>query len=97
MAKARTPRTPKATNNPVITMPEAGSVSLVRKTSPLNTSPADLEAKIRARAYQLYQDRGSVPGLDNQDWLTAEREDSRSPEPSANRISGKRILITMHP
>ncbi len=74
MAKARTPRTPKATNNPVITMPEAGSVSLVRKTSPLNTSPADLEAKIRARAYQLYQDRGSVPGLDIQDWLTAERE-----------------------
>ena len=73
MAKARTPRTPKATNNPVITMPEAGSVSLVRKTS-LNTSPSDLEAKIRARAYQLYQDRGSVPGLDIQDWLTAERE-----------------------
>jgi len=73
MAKARTPRTPKATNNPVITMPEAGSVSLVRKTSPLNTQ-SDLEAKIRVRAYELYQDRGSAPGLDLEDWLRAERE-----------------------
>jgi len=74
MAKARTPRTPKATNTQVITMPEAGSVSLIRKTSPLNSSPVDLEAKIRERAYQLYQNRGSAPGLEVQDWLTAERE-----------------------
>jgi hypothetical protein len=74
MAKARTPRTPKATNNPVITMPEAGSVSLLRKTSPGNGSPIDLEAKIRERAYQLYQERGSIPGFENEDWLRAERE-----------------------
>ncbi len=74
MAKAKTPRVPKATNNQVITMPEAGSVSLIRKTSPVNNSPADLEAKIRERAYQLYQNRGSAPGLEIQDWLTAERE-----------------------
>ena len=74
MAKARTPRVPKATNTQVITMPEAGSVSLIRKTSPLNSSPADLEAKIRERAYQLYQERGSTPGFENEDWLRAERE-----------------------
>jgi len=74
MAKAKTPRTPKATTNQVITMPEAGSVSLVRKNSPLTNSSADLEAKIRERAYQLYQNRGSAPGLEIQDWLTAERE-----------------------
>ena len=74
MAKARTPRTTKTTNNQVITMPEAGTVALVRKTSPVNNSPADLEAKIRERAYQLYQNRGSAPGLEIQDWLTAERE-----------------------
>jgi DUF2934 family protein len=74
MAKVKTPRTPKATNNQVITMPEAGSVSLVRKTSPVNTPPADLEAKIRERAYQLYQERGSTPGFENEDWLRAERE-----------------------
>jgi Protein of unknown function (DUF2934) len=74
MAKARTPRTPKATSNPVITMPEAGTVSLVRKSSALTSSPADLETKIRERAYELYQDRGCAPGLDIQDWLRAERE-----------------------
>jgi hypothetical protein len=74
VAKAKTPRPPKATNNPILTMPEAGSVSLVRKTSPQNGSPVDLEAKIRERAYQLYQERGSVPGFEHEDWLRAERE-----------------------
>jgi hypothetical protein len=74
MAKAKAPRPPKATNNQVITMPEAGSVSLVRKTSPGNGSPADLEAKIRERAYQLYQERGSTPGHEKEDWLRAEHE-----------------------
>jgi hypothetical protein len=73
MAKAKTPRTTNA-SNPVLTMPEAGSVSLVRKTSPGNCSSADLEAKIRERAYQLYQERGSTPGFENEDWLRAERE-----------------------
>jgi len=74
MAKAKTPRTPKATNHQVLTMPEAGSVTLVRKTSPVNPSPVDLEARIRERAYQLYQERGSAPGLENEDWFKAERE-----------------------
>jgi hypothetical protein len=55
-------------------MPEAGSVSLLRKTSPGNGSPVDLEAKFRERAYQLYQERGSTPGFENEDWLRAERE-----------------------
>jgi len=74
VAKAKTSRTPKATNNPVITMPEAGSVSLVRKTSPLTSSPAELEVRIRERAYALYLERGSTPGFENEDWLRAERE-----------------------
>ena|ERR1700733_1888713 len=74
MAKAKTPRPPKATSNPVITMPEAGSVSLIRKASPASGSPADVEAKIRERAYQLYQERGSIPGHEKEDWLRAEHE-----------------------
>lgn len=74
MAKAKTPRAAKVTNNQVLTMPEAGSVPLIRKPSPSNGSPAELEAKIRERAYQLYQERGSTPGLENEDWLKAERE-----------------------
>ena len=74
MAKAKTPRTPKATNNQVITMPEAGSIPLLRKSAPANSPSADLEIKIRERAYQLYVERGSTPGHENEDWLRAERE-----------------------
>jgi hypothetical protein len=74
MAKAKTPRTPKATNNQVLTMPEAGSISLARKNAPANNSSPDLEVKIRERAYQLYVERGSTPGHENEDWLRAERE-----------------------
>jgi hypothetical protein len=74
MAKAKTLRTPKATNNQVITMPEAGSIPLARKSAPANNSSADLEMKIRERAYQLYVERGSAPGHENEDWLRAERE-----------------------
>ena len=74
MAKAKTPRTPKVTNNQVITMPEAGSIHLLRKNAPGNNSSADLEVKIRERAYQLYVERGSTPGHENEDWLRAERE-----------------------
>lgn len=75
MAKAKTPRPPKtATNNQVITMPEAGSVPLTRKTSLTSSSSPDLATQIRERAYQLYLERGSTPGNENEDWLRAERE-----------------------
>jgi hypothetical protein len=74
MAKAKTPRTSQATNRQVITMPEAGSIPMVRKNSPLSSSPFDLEAKIRERAYQLYLERGNASGHENEDWLRAERE-----------------------
>jgi hypothetical protein len=74
MAKTKTLRTPKATNNQVITMPEAGSIPLARKSAAAKNSSADLEVKIRERAYQLYVERGSTPGHENEDWLRAERE-----------------------
>jgi len=35
---------------------------------------AELENKIRERAYQLYEGRGCEPGKDKQDWLRAEHE-----------------------
>jgi hypothetical protein len=74
MAKAKAPRTSPPTNKQVLTMPEAGSVPMARKTSPVTNSSVDLEAKIRERAYQLYQERGSTPGHENEDWFQAERE-----------------------
>jgi hypothetical protein len=74
MAKAKTPRASKATNSQVITMPEAGSVPSVRKTSPVFNSSVDLADQIRVRAFELYKERGSTPGHENEDWLRAERE-----------------------
>ncbi len=34
----------------------------------------DVQAAIQARAYELYEQRGRVPGFENEDWLRAEQE-----------------------
>lgn len=39
-----------------------------------NLVPINLEEEIRRRAYELYVERGSSPGNESEDWLTAERE-----------------------
>jgi hypothetical protein len=68
MPRAKSPRTtkPKAETN-VLQMPENGNAHN-------GHTPADVEAEIRLRAYQLYLQRGCTPGLEQQDWLSAERE-----------------------
>jgi hypothetical protein len=35
---------------------------------------SNLEEEIRRRAYELYLQRGGVPGNESQDWLVAEQE-----------------------
>ena len=35
---------------------------------------AELQTRIRVRAYHLYETRGRAEGLDREDWLNAERE-----------------------
>ncbi|HEX4836367.1 MAG TPA: DUF2934 domain-containing protein [bacterium] len=42
------------------------------KKSPQRPRPS--EDEIRARAYQIYIERGATPGHDLDDWLRAERE-----------------------
>ena len=39
-----------------------------------NVFPINLDEEIRKRAYELYVQRGSLAGYENEDWLTAERE-----------------------
>lgn len=39
-----------------------------------NLIPINLEDEIRRRAYELYLERGSVPGNQEEDWIAAERE-----------------------
>jgi hypothetical protein len=36
--------------------------------------PDDFEEQVRLRAYQLYRERGEVPGFEVEDWLQAESE-----------------------
>jgi len=75
MARVKNPRADNSTNKQVITMPEATSVSPVRRSaSPNSPTPIDLEAQIRQRAYELYQERGGASGHENEDWVRAEQE-----------------------
>lgn len=39
-----------------------------------NDSAVDIQAEIRRRAYELYQERGCMPGFEQEDWVVAERE-----------------------
>ncbi len=70
MARAKSPRTTKTTNeeNKILHMPETSN------GNGRNGSVADLESEIRLRAYELYEQRGSTVGSEGQDWIDAERE-----------------------
>jgi hypothetical protein len=39
-----------------------------------NLPVSSLEDEIRRRAYELFLERGSTPGHESEDWITAERE-----------------------
>ncbi len=39
-----------------------------------NIVSAGVEDEIRRRAYEIYLERGAVPGNESEDWLVAERE-----------------------
>ncbi len=76
----KSPRPSNATDKQIITMPETTPVPQIKRSpSPVsaisgNSSTADVEAKIRQRAYELYAERGYLPGYEEEDWLKAERE-----------------------
>ena len=63
---------PKATKQP---QPE---IAVVQKSSSdkaaIMPDPVPSQDMIRARAYELYEDRSHESGQDEQDWLRAERE-----------------------
>lgn len=72
MPKAKSPRATKAkaekAENKVLQMPEVSANGNGGHFSP------DLEPEIRARAYQLYEERGYTDGRSEEDWFQAERE-----------------------
>jgi hypothetical protein len=65
MARAKTPRSNTKKNGS-----EIQAASEVKQ----NVVPINLEDEIRRRAYEIFEERGSVPGNEHEDWLRAERE-----------------------
>ena len=64
--------------------------------SPIQAHPEDTSRhhtpsceEIRLRAYEIYLERGGIPGNDLDDWLQAERELDRAAQPEATRFSVK--------
>jgi Protein of unknown function (DUF2934) len=64
--------------------------------SQIQSHPEDVSAnhrpsheKIRLRAYEIYLERGGLPGNELDDWLQAERELERAAPPKANGVSIK--------
>jgi len=52
-----------------------------------NVVPINLEDEIRRRAYEIFVERGSTPGSENEDWLVAEREVRSRYQASAERTA----------
>jgi Protein of unknown function (DUF2934) len=74
MARAKTQRN-TSLNKQVIPMPETTAVPAIRKNGGATApTPIDLEAQIRQRAYELYEERGCMPGHETEDWIRAEQE-----------------------
>jgi hypothetical protein len=70
MAKAKTPGNGNSRKKQLATVSGITSSLGIRS----DFTPADLDAEIRRRAYELYERRGCTPGHENEDWLIAERE-----------------------
>jgi hypothetical protein len=83
MAKPRTPRTSKkngdatdvqvASRNTFESSLSDGRLPAAAEAKK-NVIPINLEDEIRCRAYELFQERGGIPGNERGDWLQAERE-----------------------
>ncbi len=69
MARAKTVGNGSTDRKQVATMPAPKLVEVKKDTFATN-----LEEEIRIRAYQLYEERGYMPGHEDEDWLVAEQE-----------------------
>ncbi len=73
MARAKTPRNGNPSSKPSSSTSEA--TSFVRKNGGSDAPTAiDLDSQIRQRAYEIYEERGRIPGHEEEDWIQAERE-----------------------
>jgi Protein of unknown function (DUF2934) len=84
MARVKSPRNGNTTNTQAAKL-SAVTPKVVTSVNAKKNSSGDLEAEIRCRAYELYEQRGFIPGHEDEDWLVAEREirARHSPQQSA--------------
>lgn len=68
MAKAKSPRS----TSPTTRFQRAASVPA--EGNKVNANHDSLQDAIRARAYELYEERGRQDGYDQEDWFRAEVE-----------------------
>jgi hypothetical protein len=69
-SKAKSSKSQTSTTNNVTVITPGAGLKVVKTTSPAK----DLQSAIRARAYELYLQRGGQHGHDFDDWLRAEAE-----------------------
>jgi hypothetical protein len=63
------PRTQEQPQRKIVADPKSSPAKVAMMPHPVPSQVA-----IRARAYELYENRGREPGQDEQDWLRAEQE-----------------------
>lgn len=69
MPKAKSPRNGNSTAKKITPITQ-GITQENKKAS----AGVNLEDEIRRRAYELFEERGGIPGYEHEDWVTAERE-----------------------
>ena len=52
-----------------------------------STSPSEVEQRVRRRAYEIYEQRGRMDGLDLDDWLQAETEIMAAIQPRKSKAA----------
>ena len=63
-----------AADAPAVSKPRGRTAKLNRQQAPGDPFEDPTDEEIRARAYEMYLERGGDHGLDFDDWVRAERE-----------------------
>ena len=63
-----------AADAPAVSKPRGRTAKLNSQQAPGDTFEDPTDEEIRARAYEMYLERGGHHGLDFDDWVRAERE-----------------------
>ena len=74
MARKTTGNSGSGRNKPATSAQPAGISVVPEVRKNVVPVPIGLEDEIRRRAYEIYLERGGIPGNQNEDWAAAERD-----------------------